>query len=700
MQRTKDDPPPLGAVWDGNGVHFSLISENADGVDLCLFDNADSPTESHRVALTKAGSHLWRANLPGLQPGQLYGYRVYGRFDPKHGHWFNPAKLLLDPYAKALGRAGTPHPGLYYLPGHANNPPHMQKTDTGKFAPLGMVADTRFDWGDDRPPAIPWEETVLYETHVKGLTRLHPGVAEPLRGTFSALATAPIIEHLKHLGITALELLPVQLHWDEAHLTAHGLTNYWGYNTLNFFIPDRRFASPGMDPAREFKTMVRALHREGIEVILDVAFNHTAEGNHQGPTLSYRGIDNALYYRLHPDKPHLYHDVTGCGNTMNFPHPAVLDLVLDSLRYWVAEMHVDGFRFDLAATLGRAPDAFDASAPFFSRLADDPILSRVKLIAEPWDLGPDSYQAGNFPAPWREWNGLFRDDVRRFWRGDRNLVGLFASRFAGSSDVYAKPGRTLQTSVNLVTCHDGFTLRDLVSYEHKHNEHNMEENRDGHNDNNSWNCGVEGPTHKPDILAQREKLQRNLIATVCLAFGVPMLSGGDEIGRTQRGNNNAYCQDNEIAWLAWEETDARQNRLLTFTRQALALRKNHSAFRRADFFTGRPAPGSTVKDITWLTAKGREMADADWRNPDLRSLGILVLGNPAKAAGERLLILINADTQPISFHLAVPLRHGEWTLALDTHEPDRAGTRQNFAQHPPLLPPQSLLAFQSPGREA
>ena len=671
------EPHPLGATWDGVGVNFAIFSEHATGVDICLFDAPTDARESHRIPLPERTDHVWHVYLPDVRPGQLYGFRVHGPWAPQAGHRFNPAKIVLDPYARALGRQLRWHDTLF---GHAPGPPEddlvRDDRDDAAAAPLAAVIDPAFTWGDDRRPQTPWHDTVIYELHIKGFTFRHPRVPAPHRGTFLGLASDAATQHLKDLGATAVELLPVHLHASDRNLVKLGLTNYWGYNSLNYFMPDPRFASHhgSMAAVREFKGMVRVIHAAGLEVILDVVYNHTAEGDHLGPTLSLRGIDNASYYRLAPGDPRRYQDFTGCGNTLNLRHPRVLQLIMDSLRYWVVEMHVDGFRFDLASALARELFEVDKLGSFFDIIQQDPVLSRVKLIAEPWDLGEGGYQVGNFPAGWTEWNGRYRDSVRRFWRGDGGQVSELASRLAGSSDLYAQGGRRPYASINFVTSHDGFTLRDLVSYSSKHNEANGENNRDGETQNLSWNGGVEGETDDAAILALRIRQMKNLLATLLLSQGVPMLSGGDEIGRTQRGNNNAYCQDNELSWLDWNLAPWQED-LLAFTRRLLRFRAAHRVLRRRTFFQGRGIRGGSGSDILWLDPSGREMTDADWNAPRARSLGVMLVGDAIAEVDERgqpirddtLLVLANADAAPIRFTLPSAAAGKAWEVVLDTN---------------------------------
>jgi isoamylase len=675
------NPYPLGATWDGAGVNFALFSEHATKVDLCLFDSADARTESHRIPLPEQTDMVWHGYLPDLRPGQLYGFRVDGPYDPGAGHRFNPNKVVLDPYAKAVGRAVRWSDEMFaYRVGDPREDLSFDDRDNAPFAPLAVVIDAAFTWGDDQPPNTPWHRTVIYEAHVRGFTRLHPNVPEELRGTYAGLASEPAINHLKDLGVTAIELMPVHHHTIERHLVEQGLTNYWGYNTLAFFAPDTRYASvsSARDMVQEFKMMVRTFHEAGIEVILDVVYNHTAEGNQIGPTLSFRGIDNASYYRLRPGDSRYYEDFTGCGNTLNMQHPRVIQLLMDSLRYWVVEMHVDGFRFDLASALARELYAVDKLSAFFDVIHQDPVLSQAKLIAEPWDLGEGGYQVGNFPVGWAEWNGRYRDDARRFWRGDGGAVAEFATRLTGSSDLYEQSGRRPYASVNFITCHDGFTLQDLVSYNEKHNEGNQEGNRDGHNENLSWNCGVEGPTDDPAVLSVRERQKRNFMATLFLSQGVPMISHGDELGRTQLGNNNAYCQDNEISWLNWDLSD-QQKQFLEFTRSMIALRSAQPALQRRKFLHGRKIRGSEVKDIAWLDPTGEEMTDEDWNAPSFRSIGVRLAGDTIEEVddrgqrilGDTLLLLMNAQDEAIRFTLPKDGQGRRWERVLDTTEPGR-----------------------------
>jgi glycogen operon protein len=681
---------PLGATVKADGVNFAIFSENATNVELCLFDSPNAQIESHRIPLPEKTNQVWHGCLPDVKPGQIYGYRCHGPFDPSHGHRFDSRKVLLDPYAKLIAR------DLCW-----DNSVQEPERDSAPFAPLARVVDTRFGWNNDRAPRTPWHETVVYELHVKGFTKQHPDVPESLRGTYAGLASAAAIEHLRGLGVTAVELLPVHYHVDERFLVERNRLNYWGYNTLGFFAPDPRYAASGPEGAvREFKAMVNQLHGANIEVILDVVYNHTAEGDHEGPTLSLRGIDNAAYYRLATDHSR-YVDFTGCGNSLNVAHPRTLQLIMDSLRYWVQEMHVDGFRFDLASALARELWEVDRLSTFFDIIHQDPILSEVKLIAEPWDLGPSGYQVGNFPVLWTEWNGKYRDCVRRFWKGNGGTIGELASRLSGSSDLYAHNGRRPSASLNFITAHDGFTLRDLVSYNQKHNEANGEENRDGANENDSWNCGAEGPTNDPAVSALRSQQQRNFLATLLFSQGVPMLLAGDEIGQTQNGNNNAYCQDSPLAWLDWI-LSAEQRALLDFVREIMRLRKTQPVFRRRHFFQGRPIHGSEIKDLYWLKPDGTEMSDRDWESGFARCLGMVLPGDQItelgkhgeRIVGDSFTMLFNAGDEAISFRLGTRQRNVCWTCVLDTAAP--YATKRTFEQLSEFpLQPRSLAVLRA-----
>jgi isoamylase len=670
---------PLGATWDGGGVNFALYAENAEKVELCLFDGPDAQAESARIELRERRDQVWHCYLPDARPGQLYGYRVHGPYDPSRGHRFNPNKVLLDPYALAIGRDVRWGDEVWgYTIGDPKADLSFDKRDGARLAPLGVVIDPAFTWGEDRAPRTPWHKTVIYEAHVKGYTKLHPAIPEEMRGTYAGLASQPAIDHLVSLGVTAIELLPVFHALQDRHLVDKKLANYWGYNTLSYFAPDVRFSSSSKpeEVVREFKTMVRSLHAAGIEVILDVVYNHTAEGNHLGPTLTFRGVDNASYYRLSPQDPRYYMDFTGCGNTFNMRQPRVLQLIMDSLRYWVTEMHVDGFRFDLASALARELYEVDKLGAFFDIIHQDPVLSQVKLIAEPWDLGSGGYQVGNFPSLWSEWNGKYRDNVRAFWKGDGGTVSEFATRLCGSADLYEWSGRRPSASINFVTCHDGFTLHDLVSYDHKHNQANGEDNRDGADDNRSWNCGVEGPTDDPAIRELRQRQMRNFLATLVLSQGVPMLLAGDEIGHTQKGNNNTYCQDNELTWLSWDLSED-QKKQLNFTRGVIALRKLNPVFQRQKFFQGRSLRQEGLRDVLWHTPGGKEMDEAAWRAGFVHCLGLWLDGeilgevddHGEPIRGDTVLMLLNAHWEPIPFAIPATPQGAYWEPLLDTAQP-------------------------------
>jgi glycogen operon protein len=687
-------PYPLGATWDGVGVNFAIFSEHATRVELCLFDSIADDSESVTIPLVEHTDMVWHGYLPDVRPGQLYGFRVHGPYAPHMGYRFNPHKLVMDPYAKVIGRAMRWHESLFGFRTGLDDTTFDDR-DSAPYAPRAAVIDTAFTWGEDRPLRTPWHETLIYELHVRGFTKLNADVPEALRGTYLGLASEPAIRHLTSLGVTAVELMPVHIHTDEWHLAQRGLRNYWGYNTLSYFAPDIRYAasSSPLDVVREFKMMVRALHAANLEVILDVVYNHTAEGNHLGPTLSLRGIDNTSYYRLLPNEPRFYQDFTGCGNTLNMRSPRVLQLIMDSLRYWVLEMHVDGFRFDLASALARELHAVDKLGAFFDIIHQDPVLSQVKLIAEPWDLGEGGYQVGNFPTKWTEWNGKYRDAVRRFWRGDGGVISEIATRLAGSSDLYEQSGRRPYASVNFITAHDGFTLADLVSYNEKHNEANGERNADGENHNLSWNCGVEGPTTDRGVRELRNRQRRNIMATLLLSVGVPMISGGDEIGRTQGGNNNAYCQDNEISWTSWEVThEARE--FLEFTRRLIRIWKNHPVLRRRKFFQGRRIRGADVSDIAWLDPSGREMTDETWSSPDVRCLGVRLNGDAidevdergGRIIGDTLLLILNAGEQAKAFTLPATAPEARWETLIDTADPWAVSRRLRAGGRYELLP--------------
>ncbi len=661
-------PYPLGATWDGRGTNFSVFSEVAERIELCLFDEGGG---EQRCNLPESTGFCWHGYVPDVHPGQRYGLRVYGRWAPDDGVRCNPAKLLLDPYAKAID--GQVEWNRAIFPYELSDPDGLPNTeDSAPFMPRSVVVDPSFDWRGDMPPRTPLHDTILYELHVKGFTALHPQIPPALRGTYAGLAHPAALAHLRELGVTAVELMPVHQFVHDAHLVERGLRNYWGYNSIGFFAPHNAYAAEGQLGAevKEFKHMVRALHAAGIEVILDVVYNHTAEGNHLGPMLSFKGLDNAAYYRLADDRRY-YRDYTGTGNSLNMRHPHVLQLIMDSLRYWVLEMHVDGFRFDLAATLARELHEVDRLAAFFDLVQQDPVVSQVKLIAEPWDVGDGGYQVGNFPPLWSEWNGVYRDTVRDFWRGEPASLGEFASRLTGSSDLYESTGRRPYASINFVTAHDGFTMRDLVSYDEKHNAANGEGNRDGESHNRSWNCGVEGDTDDPAVTALRGQQIRNFLTTLFVSQGVPMLLGGDELGRTQRGNNNAYCQDSEISWIDWDALDAA---LLEFTRCVIRLRRDHPVFRRRRWFQGRPIYGAGAADIAWFTPTGAPMTEDDWREGWAKSLAVFLNGRAVHDPGicgevigdENFYLLFNAHHEPLTFTL--PGREGgaQWTTVIDT----------------------------------
>ncbi|ADI15174.1 glycogen debranching protein GlgX [Truepera radiovictrix] len=678
MELRPGHPFPLGASWDGLGVNFALYSQHATHVELLLFDSPEAEAPSQTIALPERTGPVWHGYFIGIYPGQLYAYRVHGPFEPHHGHRFNPHKVLLDPYAKALGREPRWHSALFaYRLGDPQADLSFNDEDSAPYAPLGRVVEDAFEWGDDRHPNIPWEETIIYETHVKGISKLHPEVDEHLRGTYLGLASAPILEHLTSLGVTTIELLPVQAFTNDQYLVDKGLSNYWGYNPLAYFAPHPGYATRPEAAVQEFKMMVRALHKAGLEVLIDVVYNHTGEGNRMGPTLSFKGIDNVSYYKTKPDERRYYMDYTGTGNTLDATQPAVVRLITDSLRYWVQEMHVDGFRFDLATSLARGFDDVNMHATMMQAIEQDPVLSKVKLIAEPWDVGPNGYQVGGFPWNWSEWNGRYRDTVRAFWHGGEGLTAELATRVTGSSDLYAHRGRRPFASVNFITAHDGFTLQDLVSYNHKHNEANGENNRDGEDHNSSYNGGAEGPTDDPAVLKNRETRKRTFLATLLLSQGVPMILGGDELSRTQGGNNNAYCQDNPISWFDWE-LDEREEGFLNFVKDLIAFRKAHPIFQRRHFLTGREVNG--CRDVTWIHPEGREMHEGDWHNPKLRALGMLLCGEASSelpqtgqgAPDESYLVLFHGK-RPARFVLPDVPGHPGWLWErLWATEPGRA----------------------------
>ena len=676
LKKLPGKPYPLGATWDGLGVNFALYSAHAEKIELLLFDQPEDREPSHTITVKEHTGPIHHVYLPNLKPGQLYGYRVYGHFEPERGFRFNQSKVLLDPYSKAIGRQLTWDDSLYgYIKGHENEDLSYCELDSAPYAPLSVVIEERFEWGDDRSPNIPWADTIIYETHVTGISQLHPDVPEDIRGTYLGLVSEPILDHLKKLGVTTIQLLPVHAKVHDNFLIEKNLTNYWGYNTLAYLAPEPSYASEGGHAAvREFKMMVRALHAEGFEVIIDVVYNHTGEGNHLGPTLSYRGIDNLSYYKQNPSDPRYLMDYTGTGNTLDVGNSHVLQLVMDSLRYWVLEMHVDGFRFDLAAALARDLFEINMLAAFFQVIQQDPVLSQVKLIAEPWDVGPGGYQIGSFPWQWTEWNGRYRDVIRRFWRGDEGLIGDVATRLAGSSDLYEWSGRRPYASINFITAHDGFTLHDFVSYERKHNELNQEGNRDGHNANYSINLGVEGPTTDAEINKQRLALKQSLLATLMFSQGVPMLLGGDELSRTKRGNNNSYCQDNEINWYNWD-LDEEQENFLDYVSTIIAFRRHHPNFRRHRYLTGSPDEQGG-KDVLWVHPQGREMNDSDWHDSGLPCMGMLLEGNRIQRTdtrGNRLIddtfvVVFNKSANSVDFTLPDSDLHevNGWIMALNS----------------------------------
>jgi isoamylase len=682
-------PFPLGAHWDGAGVNFALNSQHAISVELCLFARPDDPYEAERLRLPERTGHVWHGYLPGLAPGQVYGYRVYGPYRPDQGLRFNPAKLLLDPYARAIhGRLDYSGPiyGYERRPDTPGDDRRRSPRDDAPWVPRSVVVDETFDWESDTPPRIPWGETVIYETHVKGFSRLLQRVPATLRGTYLGLADPAVTTYLRELGVTAIELLPVHAWLDEPAVVARGLTNYWGYNTIGFFAPEARYSVGGSlgQQVSEFKAMIKALHAVGLEVILDVVYNHTGEGDHLGPTISFRGIDNSVYYRLEPRDPRLCVDVTGTGNTLNVRNPIALRLIMDSLRYWVQEMHVDGFRFDLAPALAREQFAVDHEGSFIDTIQQDPVLAGVKLIAEPWDVGDGGYQVGRFPAGWSEWNDKYRDGVRRFWRGDDGCIADLGYRLTGSSDLFNTGARQPSASINFVTAHDGFTLTDLVSYDHKHNVANGQENRDGSDNNISRNYGHEGPTDDPEIMAVRDRQRRNFLATLFLSQGTPMLLGGDEIGRTQRGNNNAYCQDNDLSWFTWRMDDW-NDELFDFAKHVIRIRREQPVLRRRRFLHGSHLRAIGARDIAWLRPGGGEMLHADWQDAGMHALGLVLHGNAIAETGpqgepivgDSLAILVNAGPGPVDFELSRHADHAPaaWQTLIDTqHPPDNMGT--------------------------
>lgn len=678
-------PFPLGATWDGSGVNFALYSEHATRVELCLFDEAADRTESLCIPMKVRTDFVWHCYLPGIRPGQLYGYRVHGPYEPARGLRFNPHKIVLDPYAKGIGRDLVWSDTLFgYRIGDPAADLSFDNRDNAHCAPLAVVVNENFRWGRDRRPVTPWHKTIIYELHVKGFTMRHPGVPEPLRGTYAGLASPAAIRHLKRLGVTAVELMPVHHKVDDRHLIEQGLSNYWGYNTLSYFAPDTRLSShhSSHETIREFKQMVKRLHRAGIEVILDVVYNHTGEGNQLGPTLSLRGIDNLSYYRTVAQTPRYYMDYTGCGNTLNMVCPRVLQLIMDSLRYWVTEMHVDGFRFDLASALARELHSVDKLGAFFDIVHQDPILSRVKLIAEPWDLGEGGYQVGNFPVLWTEWNGKYRDTVRRFWRGDGGAVSELATRLTGSSDLYEHNGRRPYASINFITAHDGFTLEDLVTYNEKHNEANGHNNEDGELHNLSWNSGVEGETDEAAVIELRRRRKRSFMATLLFSQGVPMIRAGDEVGQTTQGNNNTYCQDSELTWIDWDLREDQQQ-FFEFTSSMIRLWRANPVFQRRYFFQGRDLRSNSPSDISWIAPSGEPMSDADWNSPTARCLGVRLEGRMIDEVDERgqpihgrtTLLIFNAHDSEVEFRMPPIAVPESWTVRVDTSGVHKVGDR-------------------------
>jgi isoamylase len=667
-------PYPLGATWDDKGVNFALYADNATGVELCLFTDKNTETESDKIKLVERTHQIWHCFIPGIAPGQLYGYRVHGPFEPENGHRYNPNKLLIDPYAKAISGVIDWHDSLFgYELGNPNEDLSFSDTNSAAFVPKSVVIDSHFEWEDDQPPRTPYHQSIIYEAHVKGFTQQHPDIPEKIRGTYEALGHPVTIKYLQDLGVTAIELMPVHQFVADRHLVEKGLTNYWGYNTIAFFAPDMRYAGDidAGKQVQEFKQMVKELHKAGIEVILDVVYNHTGEGNHLGPTLSFKGIDNASYYRLMEDNQRFYKDYTGTGNTLNAMLPNVLRYIMDSLRYWIVEMHVDGFRFDLASTLARELHEVNRLSAFFDIIHQDPTISQVKLIAEPWDVGEGGYQVGKFPPGWAEWNGKYRDCIRDYWIGADSMLGEFGQRFTGSPDLYQDDYRKPTASINFITAHDGFTLNDLISYNEKHNEANGENNNDGENHNRSWNCGVEGPTDDPEVNKLRDRQKRNLLATMFLSQGVPMLVAGDEFGRTQHGNNNAYCQDNEISWLNWAEAD---EQLLAFTRKLIQIRKEHPIFRRRRWFQGQPVKAKGLEDIAWFLPEGIEMEEENWNHDFARSLGVFLNGRGLHAVGpegeqlfdDNFYVIFNAHHEALEYKLPEKIYSKKWKIVMDT----------------------------------
>jgi glycogen operon protein len=698
-------PFPLGATFDGEGVNFAVFSENAEGMELCLFNHADDKEEFVKVKIEEVTHRIWHAYLPGIKAGQLYGYRAHGRYEPQNGHRFNPNKLLVDPYTKALAGTLKWDNALFsYEIGHEDEDLSFSETDSAPFIQKSVVIDSTFDWEGDTRPDIPYHNSIIYEAHVKGLTMRHPEIPEEIRGTYAAVAHPVIIDYLKSLGVTAIELMPVHQFVADQHLLEKGLTNYWGYNTLGFFAPHAGYSSSGImgEQVIEFKNMVKALHKEGIEVILDVVYNHTAEGNQMGPTLSFKGFDNAAYYRLSPEDCRYYMDYTGTGNTLNVRLPNVLALIMDSLRYWITEMHVDGFRFDLAATLARTLHETDNLGSFFNIIHQDPIISQVKLIAEPWDIGDSGYMVGKFPPGWAEWNDMFRDQIRDFWRGEGISFGAFANRLTGSPDLYRGDYRRPTASINFITAHDGFTLHDLVSYNEKHNEANGEDNKDGSDDNRSWNCGVEGETDDGNIIHLRNKQKRNFLATMVLSQGVPMLVAGDELGRTQGGNNNSYCHDDEISWIDWERAD---NQLLDFTKALIRFCKDHPTFRRRRWFQGMSLYGSDAQDIMWIFPDGKKISEEEWETETAHVLGVYLNGQGIRCVnmdGNRIVddsffIIFNNTSDTVDFKLPAADCGDGWRIVIDTNAGMISETGEDFKPGDVLsVPDRSVMVLICP----
>jgi isoamylase len=700
-------PFPLGATFDGKGVNFAVFSENAEGMELCLFQSENDKKEYIKIKIEEVTHHIWHVYVPDLKPGQFYGYRVYGPYEPEKGHRFNPNKLLSDPYAKALSGVLNWDRALFgYELENEQEDLSFNASDSAPFMPKSIVIDSQFDWEGDTRPDIPYHDSIIYEAHVKGLTMMHKEVPEEIRGTYAAVAHPVTINYLKSLGITAIEIMPIHQFVADQHLLEKGLTNYWGYNTLNFFAPDARYSChDNGEQVNEFKNMVKELHKAGIEVILDVVYNHTAEGNHFGPTLSFKGFDNASYYRLTPENPRYYMDYTGTGNTLNVQLPNVLLLIMDSLRYWITEMHVDGFRFDLAAALARTLHETDNLSSFFNIIHQDPVISQVKLIAEPWDIGEKGYMVGKFPAGWAEWNDVFRDQIRDFWRGEEVKFSAFANRFTGSPDLYRGDYRRPTASINFVTAHDGFTLHDLVSYNEKHNEANGEDNKDGAEDNKSWNCGIEGETDDQQVIQLRNKQKRNFLTTMFLSQGVPMLVAGDELGRTQGGNNNSYCQDDEISWINWEKAD---NQLIDFTKSLISFCKDHPSFRRRRWFQGLPLHGTDAKDIAWLLPDGNQIADDQWESESAHTLGIFMNGQGIRCVGldgnriydDSFFVIFNSTDTPVDFRLPTEECGDQWHIVIDTNAGMISESTDDFKPGDIVsVPDRSVMVLKCPDRD-